>query len=226
MIALVIGVVLLVAFLFGRAIWSNIATSKAESGRLKLAGYVPCLDKVEYLKQRVELLRNHARIEILQPHKSNTRSATLYRYNVRIKSGDDIVVAEEFLFPIKRDSSAPFALFVLPVKLDDGRARRLLQSILAKTNKLIPPNTEQIEVPRLLRSRILTALGPPGATLYELVGDRLLTDLLHGAEKGFIAIRAIDDYCTMEVISGYGRKALPNFDWQASAAAVRTLAER
>lgn len=226
MTALVIGVGLVVAFLIGRTIWNDIAATRAEARQLEQAGYVACPDEAENLKRLIEPLRNHPRIEILQPFKLRAGDVTVYRYDVRMKSGDDIVVAEEFLFPIKRRSRAPFALFVLPVQLNEGVAKKILQTILEKTNKLVPPNTEQIEVPRSLRSKILTALGPPAAGLDDLVDDSLLSDLLHGASKGFIAIRAVDDYCTMEVISGYGRKALPNFDWRTAAAAVRELAER
>ena len=59
-----------------------------------------------------------------------------------------------------------------------------------------------------------------------MLDDQLLTELLHCATKGFVAVRAVGDYCTMEVISAYGRKALPNFDWPLAAAAVRELATR
>lgn len=221
-----VGMAVLIGAVISYLIWSHASTRKNETIGLERAGFVACTNNIADLERRVRRLHDHASLDVCRVYEAKFERAGIYRYELEIGDSEDSFVTEEFLFPLRRDSRAPFAIFVLPEKLPEGLAKNLLISILGKTEKLIPPGTEQIEVPLQLQSRILTALGPPGSTLHSLIDDRLLTDLLHTASRGFFAIRGIDDDCAMEVISSYGRRALPDFDWQIAAKAVQDLAQR
>lgn len=225
-IILVVVVVAAAAVLLGRGLLRNRATRVKQTAQLAELDFVPCAEDTEHLQTLVRRLRGSPNVEVHSVHRRGSGDGAVYWYHVHVPDGDAPIDAEEFLFACESFSAQRFALFLQSVSLPEGLVKRVLESILAKVSSLAPSGVEPIEIPPQLRSKLLTALGPSGKSLYDLIDDQHLTLLMSSASRGFFAIRVAEGYCAMELLSAYGRNALPDFDWTRAASASLETAAR
>lgn len=222
--AVVAGAV--VAWLVARVFVRSHAAATKRKAEVAALGFVPSPEEAEHLRRLVRVLRGAPNAEVHDLHKRGTGERAVYWYHVHVHKTDAPIDAEEFLFACKPLAARRFALFLQPATLPDGRVMRLLAAMLARVSALAPAGVEPIEIPRQLRSKLLTALGPSGRTLYELIDDRTLSRFIDSAPRGFIAVRVAEGHCAMELISAWGRKALPGFDWRQAAGSSLEVAAR
>jgi hypothetical protein len=214
--------VAVIAYL-ARVVVRNWRSRNAMNAAMAALAFKPCPDDIPPLQTTVRALHDDADLDIRHAEKLDTRGGPVYRYEVRSTNDENVSANEEFLLPLQRKSDRPVVLYMLPEGLIEGRARTLLEKLTAT---LSPPRLAPIVAPQALRSAILSALGPPGADLFDLIDDRQLTQLRHAARLGFFVARASGSHCALEVLPVDGRRMLPSFDLAAAARYVRELAER
>jgi hypothetical protein len=217
----ILGIV--AAALLVRAVLHDVRKRNAMNEAMTNLGFRPCPDDVPALQETVRSLHSDSDVGVRHAEKLVTRGGPVYRYEVRSAESDTQTASEEFMFPMARKSAQPMVLFMLPEGLAEGFARTMLEKL---TSALSPRNLAPLTVPQQLRSTLFNALGPAGAQLYDLIDDRQLAQLRHAARLGFFVARASGARCALEVLSDYGRHALPAFDLASAARYVRELAER
>jgi hypothetical protein len=211
------------AVLLGRLILRGVRESQAANAAMAALGFRPCPEETASLEATVRALHSASNIEVRRAEKLETRAGPVYRYEVHSLHDDTPSASEEFLLPMRRKSDRPMVLFMPPEGLGEGLARTMLEKLTAV---LSPAGLAPVDVPRPLRSSVLSALGPRGSDLYDLIDDRQLTQLRQAARLGFYVARATGQHCALEVLSDYGRRMLPSFDLASAARYVRELAER
>jgi hypothetical protein len=131
--------------------------------------------------------------------------ATVYHY-VKVRHGrgdEDPVVEEEVLFPVKRASAGGLVLTLKPSSLPAGLATRMLGAVATGPWDSQPDDLRRIELSRDLgNSNLVAALGPAGASLYDLVDARVLGTMLSLGDAGGTMARFRDDWCSVSSISG------------------------
>lgn len=223
LLVIVVGAVS--AVLLARAWSRKRAAAAAQATEVAELGFVPCPEDAEYLQSIVRRLRGDSSAEVHHAYRRGTGKDAVYWYHAHVHKHDAPIQAEEFLFGCEPLATQRFALFLQPASLPEGRVKHLLASLLAKVSSLAPSGIAPIEIPVQLRARLLAVLGPSGQSLNDLIDDRNLTLLLSSAARGFFAIRVAEGHCAMELMSIWGRNALPDFDWKrAASAAVETAA--
>jgi hypothetical protein len=211
------------AALLVRTILHDIRRRKAADKAMADLGFKPCPDDVASLQEKVRELHSDSDVEVRHAEKLATRGGPVYRYEVHSADRETPDACEELLFPLARKSERPLVLFMMPDGLAEGFGRTMLEKL---TTALAPRDLAPLTVPTPLRATIFNALGPAGTTLEDLIDDRDLTALRNAARHGFSVARAVGASCALEVLSDYGRRALPAFDLAAAARYVRELAER
>jgi hypothetical protein len=202
--ALVIaGVVLGVAAL---ALWTFTAHRKRQQDlqqRLDRIGFRPCPEEQGALEALVNSLVNdkdhHYRLE--KPRRLPGERPVYYYVKVRDPrdSEEQRDAGEELLFRVKRRSQAAVVLFVKPSSLAPGIATRMIGAVATGPWTTQPDDLARLELPADLKdTNLLGALGPKGASLYDVVDASLLSLAQGVGDAGVLAIRLRDDWCALE----------------------------
>jgi hypothetical protein len=195
-------VVGLLAFVF--LIWKVVALRRAKQGQkstLEQLGFQPCPDQKGWLEETIAQIENNREFsyEVRNP-KRLPGEPTVYHYiKMRSRYADDAAVAEEeVLFPVKRPSSAGLVLTVKPSSLAPGLATRLMGAIATGPWDAQPDDLHRLEIPPDLKdTNLVGALGPRGASLYDLVDTSMLSVVQGLGDAGGILVRLRDSWCTV-----------------------------
>src|SRR5688572_28486260 len=156
---------------------STVRQTRARKAALDRLGFAPCPDRKAWLEERVTQMEASAgdRYEVREPRRLPGDREIYYYVKTRHGSGDDSAFTEEeVLFPLGRRSAGPLRLVVKPSSIPAGLATRMLSSI-AKTGSGRADALHALELPRDRSDRnLIAALGPRGATLYDLVDGSTL----------------------------------------------------
>ena len=113
--------------------------------------------------------------------------------------GDEPDAGEELLFRVRRRSSAGVVLAVKPSSLAPGHATRMLGAVATGPWTTQPDDLQRLELPADLKdTNLLGVLGPPGASLYDLVDTGMLSAVQGLGDAGGLTIRLRDDWCAVE----------------------------
>jgi len=202
--AVVLGGVVLVAIAL--AVWVFTAhrkQRKAQEERLDRVGFRPCPDEkstLEALANRVKNDKDH-QYRVEQPRRLAGEPVIYYYVKARDRqqADDERHACEELLFRVRRQSDAGVVLVVKPSSLAAGIATRLLGSLATGPWTTQPDDLVRLELPADLKdTNLLGALGPPGASLYDLVDARMLSVAQGIGDAGALTIMLRDDWCAVE----------------------------
>ena len=134
--------------------------------------------------------------------KAGCKDAAVFFYQKqRTRNGREPYAVEEFLFPLPRKSREPFMLYLKPAMLRDGLTTKLLQRLTTASWDARPDGFTGMDLPEELgKSNILSALGPEGRSLLELIDAEQLGLLLHGGDHGILILRCNGDLCSVEYL--------------------------
>jgi len=197
------GVVLVAAALAAWAFTAHRKRQEAFRELLERVGFRPCPAEKSTLEGIVNGIMNdrgrHYQVE--QPQRL-AGDPTIYYY-VKLRDRQDADeqrdAGEELLFRLRRRSPAGALLFVKPSSLAPGLATRLLGAVAAGPWLTQPDDLKRLELPADLKdTNLLTALGPEGASLYDVVDAKLLSVVQGVGDAGGMIIRLRDDWCVVE----------------------------
>jgi hypothetical protein len=197
--AVVLAVVALAAWVFA----AHRKRQRALSELLDRLGFRPCPDEKGALESLVNRLvndRDHS-YEVEQPRRLHGEPAVYYYVKVRDRgrSEDQRDAGDELLFRVRRRSSAGLVLVVKPSSLGPGIATRMLGALATGPWDTQPDDLVRLELPADLKdTNLLGALGPKGASLYDLVDARILGVVQGLGDAGAMTIRFRDDLCSLE----------------------------
>jgi hypothetical protein len=107
-------------------------------------------------------------------------------------------VEEEMLFAVKRPSPGGLVLIVKPSSLASGLATRMLGALATSPWDVQPDDLHRLELPADLKeTNLLGALGPPGASLYDLVDAGTLSVVQDLGDAGGMFVRFRGAWCTV-----------------------------
>ena len=190
----------------GFLIWTVVAQRNrqhAQSGMVAQAGFRPSPEQRNWLAEtvtRIERNRGY-RYEIRDPQRLD-REPPVYYYT-KVRHDDDrsesiAPTGEEILFPLKRRSAAGLTLVVKPSSLAHGLATRMIGAVATAPGDAQPDDLERLELPRdLAGTNLLAALGPPGASLYDLIDSRMLSVVQTLGDAGALCVQFRDAWCTV-----------------------------
>jgi len=170
---------------------------------LERVGFKPCPGErgtLEALVIRVVNDKDH-RYQVEEPQRLAEEPPVYYYVKVRDRQGTDNErdAGQELLFRMRRRAPAASLLFVKPSSLSPGIATRLLAAAASGPWSTQPDDLKRIELPPDLKdTNLLAALGPEGASLYDLVDAKLLAVVQGLGDAGAAAIRLRDDWCAVE----------------------------
>jgi hypothetical protein len=188
----------------GLVVWSIVRQRRREQAQktaLDRLGFHRCPEKKAWLEEtitRIEFNRGH-RYEVRDPRRLAREPAVYYYLKLTHQHADqDAIGEEEILFPLKRASTAGLFLSVKPSAVAPGLATRMMGAIAAGPWDSQPDDLHRLELPRdLQNSNLLAALGPPGASLYDLIDSRTLSVVQGLGDTGAISVRFRDEWCTV-----------------------------
>lgn len=186
----------------GLAAWS-LASHRRKSQAQKLAlerlGFRPCPDQKSWLEKTVMVLENNAgyRYEVREP--ARLPGEPVYYYVKRRWDADeDATAEEEILFSLKRASTAGLVLVVKPSSIAPGLATRLIADVAAGPWDSQPDDLQRLDLPADLKdSNVVAALGPSGASFYDLVDDRTLSVVKGLGDVGGLFVRFRGAWCAV-----------------------------
>jgi hypothetical protein len=174
---------------------------RAQSTLLERLGFHACPEKKAWLEETVARLENNPRYRYEVKHpKRLGRDTPIYHYVVMChrQFDEDPVVSEEILFQLKRPSSAGLVVAVKPSVLAPGLATRMLGAIATGPWDTQPDDLQRIDLPReLANTNLLSAMGPPGANLYDLVDARVVSAMQGVGDAGGLLVSFRDDWCAV-----------------------------
>jgi hypothetical protein len=200
------GVVLVIVALAAWAFTAHRKRQKALAELLQRLGFRPCPAEKGTLEGIVRAIvndRDHTYL-VEQPHRLAGEPAIYYYVKVRDRQHPDEKrdAGEELLFRLRRRSSAPALLFVKPSRLAPGLATRLLGAMAGGPWSTQPDDLKRLELPADLKdTNLLAALGPEGASLYDVVDAKLLSVVQGLGDAGGMIVRLRDDWCVVEAVS-------------------------
>lgn len=193
----------------GLLIWSLAAQRRrhrAQKAALEQLGFQPCLDQKSWLEQTVTRIENNRgfRYEVRDPKRLPGEPAVYYYVKIRHQDAHDSVSdsEEEILFPLKRAPASGLVLIVKPSSLAPGLATRLIGAVATGPWDAQPDDLHRLELPPDLKDTdLLGALGPPGASLYDLVDTRTLSVVQGLGDAGGMFVRFRDAWCSVSSAS-------------------------
>jgi hypothetical protein len=200
------GVVLVVVALAAWAFTAHRKRQRALGELLERLGFRPCPAEQGTLEGIVKGIvndRDH-RYLVEQPQRLAGVPAIYYYVKVRDTKHPDEQrdAGEELLFRLRRRSPAAALLFVKPSSLAPGLATRLISSVAAGPWSTQPDDLKRLELPADLKdTNLLAALGPEGASLYDVVDAKLLSVIQGLGDAGGMIVRLRDDWCVVEAAS-------------------------
>jgi hypothetical protein len=170
---------------------------------LERAGFRPCpLEKgtLEAIVSQVVNDKDH-RYRVEQPQRIPGEPAVYFYVKVRDRGGSDdqARASQELLFHLKRSPRGAALLFVKPSSLAPGLATRLASAAASAPWDAHPDDLGRLELPVDLKdTNLLAALGPRGASLYDVVDGALVGVVMGLGDLGALAIRLRDGWCAVE----------------------------
>lgn len=185
-------------------VWSVTAQRRrhqAQERDVERLGFSPCLDRKQWLEDTVAGIENNqgVRYSVRDPKWLAGVSPVYYYVKWRNSSADEHSVAEqEILFAVKRPSQAGLVLMVKPSSLARGLATRMLGSLATGPSDAQPDDLRRLDLPPdLSETNLLGALGPPGASFYDLVDTRVLSVVQGLGDAGGMCVRFRDGWCAV-----------------------------
>jgi hypothetical protein len=188
------------------AVWTFTAhrkQQKALQGLLDRLGFTPCPNEKAALEALVKRLvndRDH-QYEVEQPRRLQGEPAVYYYVKVRDsdRTEKERDAGDELLFRVRRRSNAGLVLVVKPSSIGPGVASRLLSAVATAPWDTQPDDLVRLELPADLKdTNLIGALGPKGASLYDLVDGRILSVVQGLGDAGAMTVRFRDDLCSLE----------------------------
>jgi hypothetical protein len=188
----------------GLLLWRVLSSRRANLSQkltLEQLGFQPCPDRKTWLEETIARIENNRELsyEVRQP-KRLPGEPTVYHYiKMRHRYADEPAVAEEeILFPIKRESAAGLVLTVKPSSLSPGLATRMMGAIATGPWDAQPDDLQRIEIPPDLKdTNLVGALGPRGASLYDIVDTSMLSVVQGLGDAGGMLVRFRDSWCSV-----------------------------
>lgn len=173
---------------------------RAQEDGLARLGFAPCPDRKNWLEETVAGIENNRgyRYEVHDP-KCLPGGSPLYYYVKRRRDHDeDSFAEEEILFALKRPSAAGLVLTVKPSSLAPGFATRLIGAVATGPWDAQPDDLQRLDLPLDLKdTNLLGALGPRGASLYDLVDTQTLSVVQGLGDAGGMFVRFRDTWCSV-----------------------------
>jgi hypothetical protein len=152
------------------------------------------------LAETVTRLENNSeyRYGIEDPMRAPLGRQHAYYYSKSRSRSGQITVAEELLFPLKRSSSAGVLLFVKPSKLPAGTATKLIGAVATGGWDSQPDDLTKLGLPVDLRNtNVIGALGPRGASLYDLLDAAALSVIQQLGDCGVMLVMCRCEWCSL-----------------------------
>jgi len=189
-------------------VWSVTRQRRRDRARkesLQRLGFHACPEKKAWLEETVTRIENNRgyRYEVRDP-KQLGRDPAVYFYLklCHRHPHEDAVAEEEILFPLKRRSPSGLVLTVKPAALAHGLATRMIGALAAGPWDAQPDDLQRIELPReLVNTNLVAALGPPSASLYDLVDTKVLAVAQGLGDAGAMFVQFRDDWCMVSSAS-------------------------
>ncbi len=174
----------------------------AQKDALEQAGFRPCLDQKLWLEETVTRIENNRgyRYQVRDPKRLAGDRPVYFFVKVRGRrfDRDEVFAEEEILFPLKRPSGDHLVLTVKPSSRAPGLATRLVGAVATGPWDAQPDGLGRLELPPDLKdSNLIAALGPPGASLYDLLDSRILSVVQGLGDAGGMSVQFHDDWCTI-----------------------------
>ena len=192
---------LAVAGLVVWAVTSSVRRSRARKATLDRLGFTPCPDRKAWLEARVTTMEANPNdsYEVREPRRLPGEPEVYYYVKTRLGGADDAPFAEEeILFPLERASAGPLRLLLKPSSIPSGLATRMLASIAKMPARGGSDGLQGVELPRDRSDKnLVAALGPPGASLYDLVDGSTLGVLESLGDAGALFVNVRDGWCAV-----------------------------
>ena len=105
---------------------------------------------------------------------------------------------EELLFPVTRPSAGGLILTIKPSSLAPGLATRVMGAIATGPWDVQPDDLNRIAIPPDLKdTNLIAALGPSGASLYDLVGPDTISVMQGLGDAGGVLVRFRENWCSV-----------------------------
>jgi hypothetical protein len=172
---------------------------QAQKAALEQLGFHPCPDQKSWLEETVTRIENNRgfRYEVRDPKRLPGEPAVYFYISVRHRHADEHAMAEEkILFPLKRPTAAGLVLTLKPSSLAPGLATRMMGAIAAGPWDVQADDLQRLELPPDLKdTNLVAALGPPGASLYDLVDTPTLSVMQGLGDAGGLSVQFRDAWC-------------------------------
>jgi hypothetical protein len=173
---------------------------RAQKAALEQLGFHPCPDQKSWLEETVTRIENNRadRFEVRDPKRLPGEPAVYLYVSVRHSRADEQMAEEKILFPLKRPSAAGLVLTLKPSSLAPGLATRMLGALATGPWDVQPDDLQPLELPPDLKdTNLLAALGPPGASLYDLVDAATLSVMQGLGDAGALSVQFRDAWCSV-----------------------------
>ena len=199
---LVLAAVVLVAALVGGGLLAAHRRGRqAREALLERLGFRPCPGEKRALTEILTRVTRDSQhhYEVEEPRRLRGDPPVYYYVKLRHGGASEARDAgEEILFRLRRRSKSGVVLVVKPSSLAPGVATRLLSAVVTSPWATLPDDLHRIELPQDLKdTNLLGALGPPGASLYDLVDAKLLSVVQGLGDAGGMTVQFRDDWCAI-----------------------------
>jgi hypothetical protein len=202
-----------VLLVIGLVVWSAIAQwrrSRARQQAVERLGFAPCPEQRGWLEDVVVGIENNRgyRYEVREPRWLPGSPSIYYYRKSRCRDphgpDDQPVVEDEILFSVRRPSADGLVLIVKPTALASGLATRMLGAVATARWDAQPDDLRHLDLPKDLRdTNLLGALGPAGASLYDLIDAGTLGVVLGLGDLGGMFAHFRGEWCA---VAGAGRE--------------------
>jgi hypothetical protein len=191
---LAFAVVIAVVMIRGRA------SRAARLQRLAEMGFSAAPDEKETLAERITGMENNTgyHYSVAQPMRANLSGKDVYFYQKSRHRSGSSYAAEELLLPLSRPSEAGLMLFVKPSDIPAGTATKLIGAVATGAWDAQPDDLAKLAIPVDLQgTNLVGAMGPAGASLYDLIDADRLSRMLGAGDCGAFIILCRGDLCSM-----------------------------
>ncbi|VAW72539.1 hypothetical protein MNBD_GAMMA15-1539 [hydrothermal vent metagenome] len=200
-----IGLTLLMAVVTGLIVWGFIKHAEQEKIRKKFIadnGFVGCKDEKKNLSEQITRLENNSEYSysIREPMKTSLGEGDVFFYTKDRRRRNDLHVAYEFLFPVKRKARLPFQIFVKPASMQEGMTSRLLRDSTTTGWDSQSDDLVKLELPAELKaSNILGVMGPSNHRVQDLFDSATIQLLDQAGNHDVFTLRSRDEMCSIEI---------------------------
>jgi len=197
-------IALAVILVLGLIVWSLVGhyrRQRAQKSELEQLGFQPCPDRKAWLEETVARIENTRgfNYEVKDPKKLAGEAAIYHYVKLRHRYHDEpAITEEELLFPVTRPSAGGLILTIKPSSLAPGLATRVMGAIATGPWDVQPEDLARITIPPDLKdTKLIAALGPSGASLYDLVGPDTISVMQGLGDAGGVLVRFRDNWCSV-----------------------------